>query len=73
MIELKQEPKEDAWKNRSEDMRCISCMWFVPKEPYKSLGRCRKNAPTMSGYPAVFSHDWCGQHKLDENKVFLDA
>lgn len=31
------------------------------------LGRCRRRAPTMNGYPAVFEHDWCGDHKLDEN------
>lgn len=32
------------------------------------FGRCRRHAPTMSGYPAVFGNDWCGDHKLDENK-----
>jgi hypothetical protein len=58
-------------------------MWFVLKEKLVSkieptkdnehiiqnLGRCRRHAPTMSGYPAVFVSDWCGDHKLDENKV----
>jgi hypothetical protein len=33
------------------------------------LGRCRKHAPTMGGFPAVFKADWCGDHRLDENKV----
>jgi len=33
------------------------------------IGRCRRHAPTMNGYPAVFTSDWCGDHKLDENKV----
>jgi hypothetical protein len=33
------------------------------------LGRCRRHAPTMSGFPAVFDSDWCGDHKLDENKL----
>jgi len=33
-----------------------------------ALGRCRKHAPTMAGFPAVFETDWCGDHKLDENK-----
>ena len=33
------------------------------------FGRCRKRAPTMNGYPAVFGADWCGDHKLDENKI----
>jgi hypothetical protein len=34
-----------------------------------NIGRCRKHAPTMSGYPAVYMNDWCGDHKLDENKA----
>lgn len=51
-------------------------MWFLLKEanPARldqngSLGRCRKRAPTMSGFPAVFEADWCGDHKLDEGKL----
>jgi hypothetical protein len=40
-------------------------MYFVEKG---SLGRCRRHAPTMSGYPVVFKNDWCGDHKLDETK-----
>lgn len=31
-----------------------------------AFGRCRRHAPTMTGYPAVFGTDWCGDHKLDE-------
>ncbi len=34
-----------------------------------ALGRCRERSPTIKGFPAVFEHDWCGAHKLDENKV----
>jgi hypothetical protein len=52
-------------------------MWFVAKfsntpvkpDNHKIIGRCRKHAPTMSGYPAVYPTDWCGDHKLDENKI----
>jgi len=33
------------------------------------LGRCRRHAPTMNGYPVVFRTDWCGDHKLDETKI----
>lgn len=33
------------------------------------IGRCRRHAPTMNGYPVVLEMDWCGDHKLDENKV----
>ena len=58
--------KEDKWKNRSEGMKCRTCMWFVLKAG--DIGRCRRHAPTMNGYPLVFVDDWCGDHKIDENK-----
>lgn len=66
---------KDPWKHRSSGMSCATCMWFVRKvseEPHadkKPLGRCRRHAPTMNGYPVVFMTDWCGDHKLDENKL----
>lgn len=73
---------EDNWKNRSGNMRCKTCIYFVPKvakvdprgdgpfeKPTFDLGRCRRHAPTMSGFPVVFVNDWCGDHKLDENKI----
>ena len=73
----------DPWAYRSEGMRCKSCMWFAPKYPdgqpkYDgdritlppvNMGRCRRHAPTMNGYPVVFVNDWCGDHKLNENRV----
>lgn len=75
-------PTKDPWKHRSKGMVCATCMWNVMKEqtqpvsrdnPITSekpvLGRCRRHAPTMNGYPAVFPNDWCGDHKLDENKI----
>lgn len=68
-------PTPDPWVHRSEGMRCRTCMFFVPKARTRSvapgepvLGRCRRHAPTMHGFPAVFETDWCGDHKLDENK-----
>ena len=36
-------------------------------EKPQTIGRCRRHAPVMSGYPVVFETDWCGDHKLDEN------
>jgi len=63
---------DDPWAHRSEGMRCRSCMSFVPKGAgdYRgALGRCRKRAPSMNGFPAVFETDWCGDHKLDEDKI----
>ena len=62
----------DPWKHRSKGMCCATCMWYVKKvsdESKVEIGRCRKNAPTMNGYPAVFPTDWCGAHKLDETKL----
>lgn len=49
-------------------------MWYVQKardgQPLpKNLGRCRRHAPTMNGFPVVYEDDWCGDHKIDENKV----
>ena len=55
--------KKDNWEHRSEGMRCLTCMFYVPKREGK-LGRCRRKAPTMSGFPVVFPSDWCGDHKL---------
>lgn len=60
----------DPWQHRSENMRCKSCMWFAPKEGkdgVTNLGRCRRHAPTMNGFPVVYVNDWCGDHKLNEN------
>ena len=66
--------QKDPWVNRSSGMRCKTCMYFVRKDRIvpvpvgtPHIGRCRRNAPTMKGYPVVFEHDWCGEHKLNEN------
>ena len=66
----------DNWKHRSKGMLCLTCIYYVPKVVHEgkkisdsALGRCRANPPTMKGYPAVFETDWCGGHKLDENKI----
>ena len=66
--------QNDLWKHRSSGMRCGTCMWFVEKvtnavqREDHVIGRCRRHAPTMNGYPVVYSDDWCGDHKLDEEK-----
>lgn len=64
---------EDRWRHRAKTMRCATCMWFVRKvranEEAGALGRCRRHAPTLSGWPAVYDADWCGDHKLDEEKL----
>lgn len=66
---------KDPWTHRSSRMLCRSCMWFVEKKvdgptvQINTVGRCRRHAPAMSGYPVVFMSDWCGDHKLDEAKA----
>jgi hypothetical protein len=76
--EYKKSKKLDPWLHRSDKMRCKTCMWFILKNkgftlPEKvngaAIGRCRRHAPTMNGYPVVFEDDWCGDNKLDENKI----
>ena len=62
----------DSWAHRLDNMKCKTCMWYVGKivkDSSVTLGRCRRRAPTMSGYPVVYPDDWCGDHKLDENKL----
>ena len=65
-------PVQDPWKHRSEGMRCKTCIWFVSKVATQKLtvdiGRCRKHAPMLGGFLVVFVNDWCGDHRLDENK-----
>lgn len=68
-----QKNMDDPWVHRSDGMRCKTCIWFVPKQPSAKLGydlgRCRRHAPTMGGYPVVYVNDWCGDHRVDENKI----
>jgi hypothetical protein len=70
-----EKPESDPWKHRAVGMRCLTCMWFVEKEGQQQtnhrgqLGRCRRHAPSMNGFPAVFGMDWCGDHKMDETKI----
>lgn len=67
----------DPWSMRNKSMKCSTCIWFVSKEPQATtvtvkshqVGRCRRHAPTMGGYPVVYMTDWCGDHKVDENKL----
>ncbi len=62
----------DHWENRRDNMVCATCIFFVLKrnqDPKGQIGRCRKRAPTLGGYPVVYKADWCGDHKLDENKL----
>jgi hypothetical protein len=63
-----------ALKKYKPQMIQENCDPTFPAEPVKyinnnRIGRCRRHAPTMNGYPVVFQEDWCGDHKLDETKI----
>lgn len=67
---------KDPRVNRNAGMVCKTCMYFVEKvktdsvdKPTHLFGRCRRNAPTMKGFVPVYGDDWCGEHRLDENKI----
>ncbi len=66
----------DPWAGRAKGMVCETCISFCPKgenplihKDKGMFGRCRAHAPTMRGFPVVWGTDWCGDHKLDENKI----
>ena len=58
---------KDNWVHRSKGLVCQTCMWFVEKTG--DIGRCRRRCPTMNGFPVVYKTDWCGDHKIDEEKL----
>ncbi len=65
---------KDNWINKSAGMLCQTCMYFVPKADEGEsvqIGRCRKHAPTLDGWPVMMISDWCGDHKLDKDRVGL--
>jgi hypothetical protein len=67
---MPEEKFEDVWSDRLAGMRCKSCIYFVKKAGANlAIGRCRKRAPTINGYPVVMTLDWCGDHKLNEDYV----
>jgi len=73
------EVEKDPWAYRPDGLKCKTCIWYVEKQrigtsnsdvnPLASIGRCRRHAPTMNGFVPVYPVDWCGDHRIDENKV----
>ena len=55
--------EKDNWETHGKTHTCAFCIYYVLKLE-GTKGRCRKHAPTMAGFPAVFPSDWCGDHKL---------
>ncbi len=65
--EMSNATNKDNWKDKATGMVCSTCTNYAPKNEY--IGRCRRNAPTMNGFPAVFPSDWCGDHKMNDALV----
>jgi hypothetical protein len=73
----------DNWKDRNKTMICDTCIYFCMKNSHEVIniesktriivGRCRRHSPSMSGYPVVYPSDWCGDHKIDENKTIPET
>lgn len=63
-VRLRQTNEGDNWANLSTYV-CATCRFYVPKN--EAVGRCRRHAPTMDGYPVVYPKDWCGDHKIGTN------
>jgi hypothetical protein len=64
----------DPWAYRPDGLKCKTCIWYVEKQranadSLKVIGRCRRHAPTMNGFVPVYPADWCGDHRIDENKL----
>jgi len=60
--------KQDNW-GAMGTYKCRTCSYFVEKKDNPHVGRCRRHAPTLDGWPVVYDSDWCGDHKLDERKL----
>lgn len=56
---------EDKWANKNTFV-CQTCMFFVQRG---IIGRCRRRSPTLNGWPVMHLTDWCGDHKIDEDKL----
>lgn len=41
----------------------------VPRDLFAVIGRCRERSPTIKGWPAMYPGDWCGAHKIDQDKL----
>lgn len=58
---------KDNWLNQST-FCCDTCRYYVPKTD--TIGRCRRHSPVVGeGWPAVYPSDWCGDHKMDHQKI----
>lgn len=55
-MEIQKVQTTDNWQDMKTFV-CNTCMWYLNT-------RCRKHAPNLGGFPAVYSTDFCGDHKM---------
>ncbi len=60
--------KDDVKLEPLTKKQCATCNYFydpiAPLHPERRVqGRCRRNAPTHSGFPVVWDRDYCGEHE----------
>ncbi len=70
--------QEDPQEYRDKNMCCETCIWYAQEEPTDGIrffnwnteyATCRFKSPVLGGWPVLYLGDWCGDHKLDEDKV----
>lgn len=43
-----------------------TCHWFKgDREDNNELGHCHYDSPASTGFPTVYSDDWCGDHQCE--------
>jgi hypothetical protein len=52
----------DNWEKKDVEMICANCISYINF-------RCRKHAPTTSGFVPVYPSDWCGDHRLSKDTM----
>lgn len=61
------EPRKASEVNLPSDSTTLEGLVRACLSP--PVGRCHRRAPTLTGWPATFASEWCGDYKLDENKI----
>ena len=55
----------EAMEAKVDRVTCKDCLWFkkAMEDPFRRIHECRKDNPAHTGWPKVYTYDWCGQLK----------
>lgn len=56
-----------------EKESCRNCKYSGKWSLIFRKSTCRKNPPTITGFPKVFSNDWCGEYSPRKNKNIIGS